>query len=1253
VYLLAAVAILLSGIALVLRLAVMPEIGRYRADLETLTSQAVGMPVRIGSIEADWWRINPRLGLNDVELLPPGRSAPLVLPKVNATLSWLSLLVWEPRLARLDLFQPMLEARRDPAGVIYVAGIPVNQSDSQSPFPDWLLRQHDVTVTDGRLLWRDEMLGAPPLTLDQLNLRLVNRLGHHRFGLTARPPADSIQSLDIRGDLQGKSVHDWGTWRGRLYQQVRQASAKSLLRWAPWAQQQVKEGHGDVRVWMDLEGGKVVGVSGDMRLGQVAVSLAEDLPDMRFQTLSGHLDWRMEKGEHILEVERLHFVSETGQRVAPAQVRIKVKPTTDGKVESAQVNVSGLRLEALTALSHAVPLPRRLQSWIARHNPRGFIETVDVTWQGQDRFHIKTRFQDAGMNATGELPGFSGLDGEIEADDSMGRVRLASKGLFLTYAPVFRQPLTLQALDARLGWVKTATGGHRITLERASLSNSDLEGHVYGSLETVPGQAPIADIRAQLKRGEGAAVWKYLPHQAGDDAYHWVKRSVRGGSSPDTRLVLRGPLDRFPFNQGEGEFLVAVKLDSAVLDYAPGWPSIRDIQGWLVFKGPGLTVTTTQGRILDVPLGPVKATIADLMDSANSHLAIDGSAEGPTADFLALIRASPVFEYTNRFTEPFQAEGSAKLRLHLDLPLHDIDASRVSGQIRLDNNRLATGQGLPTLTGITGSLAFSEKGINGEDIGVRILDDPAILNLVSEEGGQVRVTLEGRMQAKALAAWLPAKIVRRLSGSASYRAEVGLRKQQTVFNVDSDLVGLGIQLPPPFGKPATQGRRLSVQASPHGAKGDDHIRLRFGDLLSASLLKPGEPDARVGVTLGTGDPVLPGQPGIQVRGALQKLDLDSWQALWEGETGDTTASPPIRDVNLTFNEVKVFNRRFHDTHVHASPVPGGWRLRLAGQELQGEVVYDEPGGLPGSRLVGRFQKLVLPKAEIAASALAGSADAPMEMPRIIDINAQAFTYTGHHLGSLVTLMEAEGNGLLIRNLSLTVPEGRLEGTGWLSASTRRPTELALKLDASDTGRLLTRLGLPEGIKGGATALSGDLSWMGRFEDFELAKLNGRLKMELKRGRFSRLDPGVGRLLGIFSLQSLPRRITLDFRDIFSEGFAFDSIEGDVHIERGALYLPALQINGPAGKVRMNGKVDTVAETQSLRLLIQPRLDESAAVAGALLGGPVVGLGALVATKLLQDPIGKAASFEYLVTGSWDEPNVVKMAKTQPSLEALP
>ena len=152
-----------------------------------------------------------------------------------------------------------------------------------------------------------------------------------------------------------------------------------------------------------------------------------------------------------------------------------------------------------------------------------------------------------------------------------------------------------------------------------------------------------------------------------------------------------------------------------------------------------------------------------------------------------------------------------------------------------------------------------------------------------------------------------------------------------------------------------------------------------------------------------------------------------------------------------------------------------------------------------------------------------------------------------------------------------------------------------------------------------------------------------MALEVAQGQFLKIKPGAGKLLGLISLQSLPRRITLDFRDIFSEGFAFDSIEGRLSLQNGTMRTDRLQIDGPAARVLMRGETDLKRETQRLNVTVQPELGGTAALGVALIN-PVAGVATLLANKILRDPLGQMFSFDYLVTGTWDDPKVEKLSK---------
>ncbi len=231
-------------------------------------------------------------------------------------------------------------------------------------------------------------------------------------------------------------------------------------------------------------------------------------------------------------------------------------------------------------------------------------------------------------------------------------------------------------------------------------------------------------------------------------------------------------------------------------------------------------------------------------------------------------------------------------------------------------------------------------------------------------------------------------------------------------------------------------------------------------------------------------------------------------------------------------------------------------------------------------------------------------------------------------------------------LEITNDTDRLRGSGrWLTGSDLL-TELDFRLDSSDVGTLLGRVGYPNVVSRGRANLEGGVSWQGTPLRLHYPSLSGAFDLEVADGQFRQLAPGMGRLLGVLSLQALPRRLALDFRDVFSEGFAFESVSGSIAMDRGVMATEDLRISGPAAKVWVSGKADINRESQDLRVIVQPTLSESVALgAAAGLINPVAGVVALLAQRVMADPIERMFAYTYEVTGTWADPRVEKLSGT--------
>ena len=204
--------------------------------------------------------------------------------------------------------------------------------------------------------------------------------------------------------------------------------------------------------------------------------------------------------------------------------------------------------------------------------------------------------------------------------------------------------------------------------------------------------------------------------------------------------------------------------------------------------------------------------------------------------------------------------------------------------------------------------------------------------------------------------------------------------------------------------------------------------------------------------------------------------------------------------------------------------------------------------------------------------------------------------------------------------------------------------MQFQLELADSGALLDRLGTPNAVRGGKGNMQGQLAWLGSPLNPDVATMAGQFKVAIESGQFLRVDTGAARLLGVLSLQSLARRLTFDFRDVFQEGFAFDSFIGDVAIGHGVASTRNLVMRGVQATVLMEGSADIGRETQDLRVIVVPELNAGAASLAVALFNPVLGLGTFLAQLFLRQPMAEAGTREFRVTGPWADPQVEAVAR---------
>jgi uncharacterized protein YhdP len=269
---------------------------------------------------------------------------------------------------------------------------------------------------------------------------------------------------------------------------------------------------------------------------------------------------------------------------------------------------------------------------------------------------------------------------------------------------------------------------------------------------------------------------------------------------------------------------------------------------------------------------------------------------------------------------------------------------------------------------------------------------------------------------------------------------------------------------------------------------------------------------------------------------------------------------------------------------------------------------------------------------------------PGNLPAL-DISIENLQLKGKQIGHFELVGHPSGPDWQMRRLNIINPDGNLVGDGvWSIEEEQQKSQFNLVLNISDAGRILARSGYPNTVKDGSGRMEANLTWAGSPDEFSYKTLNGTLKLDTGKGQFLKMNPGAGKLLSVLSLQDLPKHVVLGFTDVFSEGFQFDSINGNATIKDGVIESQDFRIYGSSAKVTMKGSIDLKNETQDLVVKVLPTLGNSVSLIGAFAISPAVGIGSLIVNKVLGEPLDKMVSFEYNVSGTWSDPDVVRVAK---------
>lgn len=1265
---------------------VFPNIDQYKDKIATFASNAAKQKVTIGNIKADWQGINPHLSLSDIDIYDAQNRPALQLKNTDVSLSWLSIPLLEAHLANFTILAPELTIRRDTNGAIFVAGMST-QGQSKPDLSNWLLRQNKFEILGAKVIWLDEMRGAPALSLDKLNLHVVSPpwksfIKNHRVTLSAQPSVGTNNPVSVNANVYGNDISRIDEWHGSVEMQLKNANITAFKPWLNYSTLthtiDVQSGVGSTQITVQFAKHQVQSIASKVALSNVQMRLKTNAEPVMLNKLVGELNWKNSNTGQTFSIDHLSLNTSNGLNLQ--DVSGSYASTPQGN-QLLNLKLAHIDLSFIKAYLVQLPLPADALQKISSLSPSGQFDDLTLNWAGKQSattsYQVSTKFNGLGILAYEKIPGFSNLSGEIKADQNTGKITLHTQNAKLDFKEVLRWPIPADRLDGEIVW-NIKGQETRIQANQLSISSPHLAGSINADYLMDGNKGGFLDLKGKFNKGDAKFAPFYYPTILGKDTIHWLDTSILAGRAENVNLIVRGRLADFPFVDSKnnldtklGLFRVTAKISDSLLEFGTGWPVIEGLGLDLLFEGKRMELNAKAGHIFGNQIIKSKTTIAQL-DAASPILNIVSELKGPAEEGIKFVNKSPVSTVTQGFTEDLKASGQGKLNLSLTIPLQNLEAAQYKGLYQITNGSMEA-PSIPTLTRLNGLLEFTESSLTAKNISAYTFGSPAVFSLNTAKDKTIHIVARGKINEAAIKqalvnqnpanpAW--ARSAGYITGSTDWLGDITILKSVVNVDIRSDLIGLSSRLPVPFNKAANE--RLSLRVDKKQEPNIDTLTVTLGNKFTTKIIRTAENGKlqldRGSIRFNTGTASsattdaantnieLGNAKGLLVYGALDYLDADAWRIAWHDIAGtakqETTL--PIQKVALKINALDIFDRRINQLKISNNAEKEGLRATVQSREISGDIQWQSQNN---GKLIARLSNLIVPDAAPNRTKLTSNDTATKVFNKLeqdypsLDIIADNFEFNKKVFGGLELIAYPQSENWNIQKLKLTTADSVISAEGQWNNWVRNPnTYLNVTWDIKNLGKTLKNVGYPDTIKGGEGLLSGQLQWPGSPHEFNAAGLNGDFQLDLKKGQILKVQPGVGRLLGLLSLQSLPRRLSLDFRDLFSNGFAFDKINGTVKIVRGVMHSDNFAMTGPAADVTIKGETNIQKETQHLTVKVMPHISDSLSLA-ALAGGPLAGAVAFLAQKILRDPLNKIASSEYEIVGTWDNPQEVDAPKT--------
>ena len=1234
----------------------MPYSDRFQGSLESWLSGEFGQKVTLESFDGEWNAFGPRLSLRGLRIQAPGSdSGEVAISEAALDLHPLNMFVPGKALYNFLVIGADFRLVHGEDGRFVLSGLGVGGSDG-----------------DGGDSGLRDLIGIGELILENSSLQYVDekrgvRLGLSQIGARVQLDGDSVAlKLEAKltdetsgatyGELDATGRLEWAELDGlqAAHWQVKArelllASFQGRLPKNPFLPQ---EGRINAEFWCDWLAGSPIRARGvvDLKRGRLESQgrkiLVEHLNTRLAWSYGGEAKWRV-------DFDELLYDDGKGSWTSPS---IAVARNLDENL-GLWISADYLPLDVPMRLARDI-MAIDQNEWpaylpgTAGGNVSGLELVLDQDWRIE---LARGTVRQARIAHWDRWPSLQGLNAEIQLQRGFGNVSLHAPQLQIDWPRMFAVPLTLAlpGCEVDLAWGK----GWQVNLRDCQILNNDIA--LRGDVLLAGGEGkPAVDLNVEMTRGKLGELSPYWPiGLMRSNVVDWLRHGLVDGEVTSGRALLHGDLDDWPFRNGEGRFEAIARVESAKLDYAAGWPEADGADVTARFSGVSMVI---DGSIDDVGGVPVQTVTAEIENLKAPLLEVNYLAQSNLSGLAGFLLRSPLEKRLNTHLDQFEFSGRAATSGVLRIPLGKTAGElTLEGRVDLASNGFRDpGTGI-ALDSIHGRLNYTRHGVSSDALEAEFKGKPARLNLQGDQNSRekFRLDLAGTFTVQDI---LPGYLLEgyaefdRVQGESYWLASIVVpalppgEDPRVDLQITSDLQGVEVDLPEPLRKPFEAAWPIRLHYPLKGRSAQLDLELDNRVSLRLDLLRPApgmDGEVRVEralVLLGGSDPGLPAPGLIRIIGNSASLDLDGWLdvVVESAKAGKGLSELKLERCELDVAELRFLDRLFGKVKLGLGVSDGDIKGVFSGADIDGQVVFSTDSGLTGS-LVAEFERLAL--GDPVTSGVDMEAN-PGDLPAL-HLYARSFRYAGIEMGETRIEAYPEARGFHFEKVESVSDQLSFRASGnWSLQASGQRSDFNILITSESLGHLMKSLDLSTSLEGGQTMLRFNAWWPGSPAAFALSHLNGEIEFSVSRGQITNASAGGGRLLGLLSIQALPRRLSLDFRDVFDSGFDFEEAKGTFYLENGTARTDDVELSSSAAKITLSGSTDLVAQKYDQLMTVRPGVGNTLPIIGAIAGGPGGAAAGLALQGLLHESLGNAAQVQYTITGTWDDPLIEPLKK---------